>query len=289
MGWEEERIVIVDDRANRWNNELGIIVTAHHGQRVFMKACLESLQGLGWILVVYDNPQDRYEINMLDSYHYQLIDQFCMKHPTKEVPGPTYPQFWNYRNGIDLMIGRNCKYIFTIGADSVLERPEGIWEVAELLGDGDIISCSTKNPTRHKEAFCGTKSFLVKTQAFKAIVDYLQELYVPWKNVGNMEVRFGRAIRDLKINEVIVPELPLEDQFAHSYDKEGNCINRGTWGALLGYRHLVGENKIRKVNKIKPVEEKYFDKKYIQPKELQHLEKYWETKDWAHVENWWKT
>jgi hypothetical protein len=212
-----------------------------------------------------------------------------MKHVTNEMPGPTYPQFWNYRAAADLIKSSDSEYVFTIGADSVLENPEGMWEIAELLGDGDIIACSTKNPKRHSGLFCGTKSFLAKKQVFIDIVDFIQKDYVPFYSIGNMETRFGVAIKNLNIKEVIVPELPEEDQFAHCYDENGNCINRGTWGKVLGYRHLAGEHKIRRIKKQKPLEEKFYDKKYLSQKEINTLLKYWETNDWKYVEAWWET
>lgn len=285
--WVVKRADLVDARANKWHNSIGVLVTAHHGQLLFLESCLKSIQGLGWIILLYDNPEQHYDTNMPKERHYKLVDQFLMKHITKEIPGPTYPQFWHYRHGVDLLMSTKAEYIFTIGADCILERPEGISEIIKLLGDGDIMACSTKNDLRHKEVFCGTKSFIAKKQAFYKSVNYLQELWIPFKDIGNMETRFGMAIRDLKLNEVIVPKLPLEDQFAHSYNENGECIDRGTWGEILGFRHLAGEHKIRKLKKIIPIEEKYFDKEYLSGQERDILTKYWETKNISILNDWW--
>jgi hypothetical protein len=284
--WVVKRTNLADERANDWLTSIKILVTAHHNQLLFLESCLKSLQGLGWIILLYDNPTDRYEINMPKERHYKLINQFCMKYLSREIPGPTYPQFWHYRNGMDLILSTNTKYVFTIGADCILERPEGLAELLKILGDGDILSSSTKN-IKHGGPFCGTKSFIATKEAFRKIVDYLQTLFVPFKDIGNMETRFGMAIRDLQLKEVIVPELPADDQFAHSYDKDGNCIERGTWGKILGFRHLSGEHKIRKQNKIISVEEKYFDKEYMSGFEKEVLGKYWQTKDMKILEQWW--
>ena len=260
--WVKERVRIVDDRAQKRKSSVGVLVTAHHGQLIFLESCLKSVRGLGWTILLYDNPAQQFTKNLPKEKHYNLIDQFFMKHITKEMPGPTYPQFWHYRAGVDLLRDTDNEYIFTIGADCVLERPEGIEELKSILGDGDILACSSKND-RHKELFCGTKSFLVKKKAFLMIVDYLQTLFDPFKDIGNMENRFGRTIRDLGIKEVIAPKMPNDDQFSYSYDAEGNCVDRGTWGEVLGFRHLAGEYKIRGIKNLKQVEEKYFDKEYL--------------------------
>jgi hypothetical protein len=212
-----------------------------------------------------------------------------MTHVTKEIPGPTYPQFWNFRHGIDILMGSKCTHVFIMGADSILERPEGIEEIEKLLGDNDIIACSTKNPIRHKAPYCNSKSLLAKKEAFKALVDYIEKGFVPLdRQYGNMENRFGKAVKELQLKEVPPPELPEEDQFAHHYGEDGVCTKRGTWGDILGYRHLGGEHKIRRLKKIIPIEEEYYDKTYLRRYELDTLVQYWKTKDKKHLEAWWK-
>ena len=67
----------------------------------------------------------------------------------------------------------------------------------------------------------------------------------------------------------------------------GECTERGTWGEILGFRHLAGEHKLRRMKRIIPVEEKYFDKEYLGG-EKNVLEEYWKTKDIKILENcWW--
>jgi hypothetical protein len=243
---------------------------------------------MGWTILLYDNPESHFDTNMPKERHYKLIDQFCMKHITKEVPGPTYPQFWHYRHGIDLLMSTKAEYILTIGADSVFERPEGLQEIINLLGDGDIISCSTKTD-KHGGPFCGTKSFLARKQSFYKLVNYLQELWVPFRDIGNMETRFGMAVKDLKLKEIVAPKMPSHDQFAYSYNEIGECTERGTWGEILGFRHLAGEHKIRKTKKQIPVEEKYYDLNYLSKFEKEIFSQYWETKNKDLLERWWSS
>lgn len=282
-----KRIDEVEDRINPFYTKINIIVTGTSNQRIFMLPCLKSIRSIGWMLMTYDNPVDDYNNRFPSSECFKLLDQFFMKHNTSVVPGPTYPQFWNYKHGIDILRGSPAEYVFTIGADCVLERPEGISEIVKMLGNNDLISCSTG---RHKVPYCGTKSFLIRKTAFIKIVKYLEEkTYYPFQDIGNMEYRFGLAVQGTGIKEVKAPKNPSDDQFSHSYDEEGYCINRGTWGEVLGFRHLAGEHKIRRLEKRIPVEEKYFDKKYLSRSELETISKYWETKDKKFLESWWKS
>lgn len=105
--------------------------------------------------------------------------------------------------------------------------------------------------------------------------------------LGNMECRFGQAIRDLSFKEAKVPKLPNDDQFSYRYNDQGDCVQRGTWGEVLGYRHLGGEHKIRRLKRVGPIEEKHFDKDYLRGPELKTLAEYWRTGNVEFLEAWW--
>ena len=269
-----EKIAVVDKQSLKMKGKLGVLVTAHHGQRVFMKACLDSVKKLNaWTIMAFDNPGDAK--HWPDQKIFNMLDGFYMKHDTRIMPGPTFPQHWNFRHGVDIL---KTEYVFVIGADSVLETPEGMSEIFRMLGDGDIIACSTRNPQRHGQAFCGTKSFLVKTEIFRKIMNWLDGTFVPFdKSYGNYENRMGQAIEALKINEIKGIN-PFDDQFAYSYNNDGICTERGTWGDVLGFRHLRGEQVVRQRKCIRPVEARFFDQTYCSRQELDVL-KYWSETD----------
>ena len=282
-----KRIDVVEKTLDRFNTGINVIVTAHASQRMFMKACLESIKSIGWILVVYDNPLDNYKKELPSDKCFKLMDSFFMKHDTRIVPGPTYPQFWNFRYASDILAGSSAELIFAIGADCILEKPQGISEIVKMLGDNDLISCSTLG---HAGPFCGTKSFLVKKQAFVKLVSHIQEdNFYPFKDIGNLENRFGMAIKALELKEVSDIKQPKESQFAYGYDEKGNSIERGTWGEVLGFRHLGGEHKVRRVKKKIPIEEKYYDKDFLRDQETDTIAKYWKTGDSKFIKQWWKT
>ena len=105
--------------------------------------------------------------------------------------------------------------------------------------------------------------------------------------IGNMENRFGLSIKRLGLKEVVVPELPGEDQFCHFYDEDGICTERGTWGKILGYRHLAGEHKWRRQERVVPVEWKYYDPQFTRDFDKRIFEAYDSTGDIKVIEEWW--
>jgi len=289
MEWEE-KVKVVDKESEKSKVGIGVLVTAHHGQRVYLESCLRSVRDIGWVTLVYDNPGS--------IKHYPsdkclaLVDNFVVKHPTRIMPGPTFPQAFNFSIGSKLI---DNPLVFVIGADSVLEHPENLGDIVEMLmkEDGRIIACSTHNPKRHGSTpFCGTKSFLVHNHIFKVLMKRVETTFIPFDHkYGNMENRFGWAIKKLGIKEVVVPELPGEDQFSYGpWSSDGNVLNRGTWGKVLGFRHLRGEMVRRQIELQRPVELKYFDTQYCSSQEKEVLT-YWEVQDEVEkkiiLEKWW--
>lgn len=277
MEWIE-KVKIVDVQSEKSKVGVGVLVTCHHGQRAFLEACLESVKDLGWVTLVYDNPGGNYFKYFPNDKCLSLVENFIVKHETRIMPGPTFPQFWNFSTGAKLI---DTPLVFVIGADSVLEHPENMGDIVEMLGDGDIIACSTHNPQRHGNTpFCGTKSFLVKNHIFKMLMKKVEETFIPFDHkYGNMENRFGWGIKELGLKEVVAPELPGEDQFSYGpWTEDGNVLNRGTWGSVLGFRHLRGEMVRRQIELQRPVEAKYFDQQYCSSQEKEVL-KYWDEMD----------
>jgi hypothetical protein len=123
--------------------------------------------------------------------------------------------------------------------------------------DADIMACSSKG-AKNKGYWIGTKSFFAKKESLSKILDWIGNTMMPLSHKwGNMENRFGRAVAELNLVELRAPKQPNDHQFAYKYDDEGNCIGRGTWGEMLGFRHLAGERKIRGQLKLKKVEAEY--------------------------------
>ena len=97
--------------------------------------------------------------------------------------------------------------------------------------------------------------------------------------MGNAEARMGMFARDLNLKVV-----PVKNPSDHHF-KDWN--HKNTFRNVLGIRHLHAEHKVRRWEKKLPVEEKYFDKAFLNTHEQKTLLKYWKTKDKTHLKNWW--
>ena len=262
---------------------IGILLTGHPGSRAYMKASIESHKKLGyWITLAYDNYIDPkassidYNAIMPAKDVIDQIDTFIMPH-YQSWGGVAFPYFWQLKFGINVM--REFKYIYCANADCILEKPEGFPALFALLGDADIMSCGPVT-----ERSVNTTAFIAKTEAVIAIMKHFEEHFIPFENYekftqefGNAEGRFGRAIKDLGLKQVIV-EPPLNEQIP--------APGQGTWFDLVGLRHLHYEHNYAYRYKGIPPEPKYFDERFMGD-EFRVIKEYWETKDMKILEEWW--
>lgn len=69
---------------------------------------------------------------------YDLAEIVVSTHPT--LRNVNFPWFWHMKNCIVLMSELDFKYAFFICGDTLVGRPDRIFELPELLGDNDILS-----------------------------------------------------------------------------------------------------------------------------------------------------
>ena len=292
---EEERasrqLWIDRTRANdKWAKKalkpVGILLTSHQANRLFLKASVESHSKLGhWITLAYDsyiNPDwesiDHNQFmppkDVLDK-----VDAFFMGH-YQTWGGPLFPYFWLIKWGAAMM--RDFEIIYCANADFVIEKPEKFELLLDLLGGYDIM---TSGPDRDNPPAANTAGFIARTQALQKIVKHLENHLVPWENyekhtqrVGNMEGRLGWAIKELGLKQKRV-DPPLEDMFREP--------GYGTWYDLIGFRHIHAELNYAYRHRKMPPPLKYLDERYVSSRDLEFIKKYEETGDPKVLEDWW--
>ena len=99
------------------------------------------------------------------------------------------------------------------------------------------------------------------------------------QNFGNAEARMGIFAKRLKLN-VIKVKNPADHHFK-------DWTHKNTFREVIGLRHLHAEHKVRRWQKTEPVEEKYFDKRFLNAHEQNTLLNYWKTGDKKFLEKWW--
>lgn len=277
-------------------NEVGILMTSHQGNRPYMKACIESHAKLGlWITLAYDNYIDPNCVNdnlfpkwqKVDHNNYMppkdvmdLVDTFIMPHH-QVWGGPLYPYFWLLKFGAAAM--QNFKYIYCTNSDFVLEKPEGFWELFKMVKDGDydVMTSGHDEPGR----YANTAGFIIKSDAFLKVVQHMQDHFIPWdvyekytQTIGNAEGRFGKAIFDCGLKQLIVT--PPDDDMLR-------IPGTGTWYQLMGFRHTHAEINHAYRKRAVPPPLKYLDERFLSENDYVWIKKYEETGDISVLENWW--
>jgi len=291
---KEIAIVLNNYKMNdEWNYKpslpLGILITSHPGNRGYLKACIETHKKLGyWMVLAYDNylhpeaPKINYNDIFPSKDVMDNIDTFIMPH-YQTWGGVLYPYFWLLKFGINVM--QDFEYTYCINGDMIIEKPENFNKLLDLLGDGDIMGTGPDVIEENRYIF-NTAGFIGKTKAIKDILIHFEKRLIPFEtyekytqDVGNTEGRFGIAIQDLKLKQVVVEKQPKTEQMG---DKSG-----GTWYDIMGFRHIHAEMNWAYKYKGIPPELKYLDKRNICGRDWEASEKYWKTKDIKHLEDWW--
>jgi hypothetical protein len=278
------RYLKCDEWAKKAQLPIGVLLTAHPGGRSYLKASIETHRKLGyWITLAYDNYFDpevnefRYDQFMpaMDVLH--MVDTFIMPHH-QTWGGVLYPYFWLMKFGLQAM--KSFDYIYCANGDCILEKPEGFEQMLDMLGDGDIIGSSWE-----RGHIFGTAAIIAKSEALLAIMEHVEKYFIPYDNyekytqdLGNCEARFGKAILDLGLKNVTVPENPYNEQL----HKPGY----GTWYKILGFRHIHGEHNYAYRYKGIPPKPEYFDERFIGD-EYRLIKEYWEKEDIDILKDWW--
>ena len=281
--WVAEEKHVYENNNKDWNmikklqKDICCIVPTHYYHAPWLRACLESLQSTGYfVILAYDNPiytpTQKIETRYPNAKTLLMADYMSVKHKTWGS-GVGIPHSWNMWYGLRAAQSFGFKYIFNLNGDCILEKPEKFPELIELLGDDDIISCEW-----HPGRYLGTMAYLGKIEPLVNMWDMnLSRMYQ--YNFGNAEARMGKFAAELglKITPVENPEDP--------HHKPPGV--KGTLRNLVGLRHLHAEHKVRRWDKLEPIEEKYCEKEYLNGHERKTLLKYWETNDKKHLKAWW--
>jgi hypothetical protein len=258
--------------------DLCVVIPTHRYHRPWLKACLEGVRKLGYFsIIAYDNPyhagQIKRSMDMLLPYPdvMTLADYVSIK-PKTFHSGVTIPHMWNMLFAVNQALVLGFEYTFSINGDFIMERPEEFEKLREMMGNADCFPLAW-NPNKPS---CGTAALIIKTKPFYEFwVEFARTLYQP---KGNAEARLGRFLQTNKLEVKHFEPGPLPHQMPNS---------SSTWYNTVGLRHLHAEHKIRRWNKMEPVEEKYCDVRYLNGNEKKSLLQYWKTNDKKFLKMWW--
>lgn len=239
-----------------------IISPVWYAQMKWLKYTLTSYMKTGkYVLISYDHhlPEtggsiDKYipPIDVLSIPH-----SWVFKHLTYDADKRN-GWLWDtvYAAGIVKQFN-NLKYIFTINGDCAIDRPEGINELIELLGDNDLMSQSS-------EKIIHTCSVIYKRDAFLKLTDsYLETMKTLVPESYSPEVLLTDSVKNLNLKEKVAPLVPLfpniEKDFAGQVDHYSMYNEDSTWKQIIGFRNLGAESNQGSMRRIDPLPSKYYD------------------------------
>ncbi len=271
-----------------------IIVTSWMGQLKWLKAALTNYRLAGaYIILAYDNPlyawmpANHNEIVRCfpNMSHYLLSHAFVMKHITYDADKRN-GWFWNvrYAQGIIKQF-KNIKYVFSVNGDCIWDKPEGMRNVIDMLGDKDLISGQSNEGMIH------TASVLYKVEAFNAIFDHMAEIMrVSIIGSHSPEVMLRETVDELKIKVMHAPKQPL-DPSDGSLDTYSRFDQDSTWKDLLGYKNLFAIYETQGNEGKEPLDKKYVDNYmdwiYFGGEEKETICQFWATGDRRYLYKFW--
>lgn len=264
---------------DKLNKDIAIIIPTYWNHAPWMRACLESCKKTGlFIHLAFDN-------------HLWIKGDIHQAFPVPEVMAladsvgiPPKTRFvsvgvnhgWNMWYNLKLLNEFGFPYVLSIAGDCIMERPEGVPELFEMLGDADIICNKYHSNTSGQ---CGTLGVLAKTEVYLAYFEcFIRNQYV------------GHATTEHRLFDFIHQNgfkvVPVRNSVHDFKMPDPNA----TWTKLMGYRHLHAEQHIRQESRYYPIEEKYYDfgpgNSYIKDGSPLHM--WYQTKDLKYLEQWWK-
>ena len=282
--WKKEEIHVKDNNRKDFEiikkiqKDTCIIVPTHYYHAPWLRACLQSCQATGFFTILaYDNPiwdpKQELKVRFPNATTLLFADYISVKHKTWGS-GVGIPHSWNMWYALRVAKGMGFKYVFNLNGDCIMEKPQAIADIRVLLGENDIISCEW-----HKDKYLGTMAFLGKIDPIMKMWDMnLSRMYQ--YNFGNAEARMGKFAAELGLNVVEV-ENP-EDPHHKPPGVKGLFRNK------LGLRHLHAEHKVRRWERMEPIEPWYCEMEYLNTHEKNTLQKYWEKGHQQDLFAWWK-
>jgi len=263
---------------DKLRKDMCVIIPTHRYQRPWLKACLEGVGKLGYFsILAYDNPFHAGQVarpmdKLLPPNNILALVDYISVKPKTFHSGVTVPHMWNMIFAVNQASILGFEYVFCVNGDFIMERPENFQQLRDMMGDADMFPLAW-NPNKPS---CGTAAFIAKTEPqVKFWRDFARTVHQP---KGNAEARMGRYYKENKLKVYHNQQGPMSHQMPNE---------KSDWYNTVGLRHLHAENKIRRWEKKTPIEEKYFDKRFMTPNEKKYLTEYWKTGDKNSLKPWW--
>ena len=280
-----------------FNAKIGMVFTSHFDHLPYMEYALKQYRKIDDMFIVgaYDsrhiNPllKDKKERLPFPEIWY-LAHMWVFKHYTWS--GFSKRNGWNwlqiYGSSI-LKRFENMEYIFVSNGDCIWEKPEGVYEIIDILGDDDFMS--GQSFTRHTDGFnfIHTCSMVFKRDSYFSFIDFAISLIKESDCAGvSPESIINRWVKNNNIKWNHSPIQPTYENGDHDmYCESGN---ESTWKNILGFRNLIAEKNYRCHVGAEPLDKKYIDLRdpvfYWNDHDRKTLYNYYTTGDRRYISMW---
>ena len=235
-----------------FNTETAIIVTSWNGHLMFLRQTLINyMKSKAYVVCSYDSNGQYPPTDVMSIPH-----SFVFKHKTYGAEKRN-GWLWDIIYGAGVINSLdNIKYVFCVNSDCIWDKPDGLKDIIDLLGDADLMASSI-NSTIH------TCSMIFKVDVFKSFTDAILKKL---KNIVPESFSPEAVIRDWVLENNIKKQIPpIQALYPKGHTYEGQVDHYSsyhqdsTWKRLLGFRNLGGEHKWSCLEHLEPVPSKYFD------------------------------
>ena len=293
---EDKENIINEENNFPFNAKIGMVFTSYKNHIPHIKYALEQYRKIEdmYIIGAYDGwyIDPRYETHHLIPYPdmWYLAHSWVFKHYTWGGHSKRHGWLWNqyYASSI-LRALDNIEYIFTSNGDCCWDKPEGVYEIIDLLGDAEVMSGQSEMSTSDKPLL-HTCSVIFTRNAYFSFIDYIiKHLKVSTSESYSPEHLLTEWILEKNINYKHAPVQPTYTTgdykgLADTYCEEGGP---STWRDVLGFRNIIAEKSWRCIEHLPPLDQKYFDLRDVKLHWTDHdkntLYQYYKTGDYRYI------
>jgi hypothetical protein len=283
------------------NAKIGLIFTCHMGHMPYMKYALQQYRKIEDMFIVgaYDSrivtpdTDKRRGFPFPDIWY--LAHMWFTKHYTWGGHHKRHGWIWLqiYASSI-LRQYKNIKYIFTANGDCVWDRPEGVNEIIEMLGDNDFMSGQSQTRETDGWEFIHTCSMVFKRDAYFDFIDFILDMMPDSSTVSfspEYLIQLWTKEHNIKWDHAPVQPYYTTGEFKGRHDTYCEEGGPSTWRDVLGFRNLESEKNWLCSKHKEPLDVKYFDlrdiKLYYRDHDKNTLVNYYLTGDERYIRMWW--
>jgi hypothetical protein len=291
--------IMEDENMFPFNAKIGMVFTTYVDHMPYIKYALSQYRKIEdmFIIGAYDSrtiTPEAHERNIPYGDIWSLAHMWISKHKTWGGHAKRHGWIWSHIYAYSILkTFPNMEYIFSVNGDCIWEKPEGVYEIIDLLGDNEFMAGQSETRETDGFNFIHTLSMIFKRKSYFSFIDFIINK-MPESNTVSFspEGLIQQWVREYNVKWKHAPIQPIykEGQYKGRHDTYCEENNSSTWKNVLGFRNLEAEKNYRCTNKINPLPKKYLDlrdESYYKDHDRNTILKYYKTGDEKYLKLWW--